>query len=85
MKVWIMTKVVVLQVQGIMFSIVWWKREYYLTIALICLRTIYAVANYLLEQGTFVTKTMRRNQLQHIQNEIVTAKPKVGEKVYYRK
>ena len=28
---------------------------------------------------------MRRNQLQHIPNEIVTAKPKVGEKVYYRR
>ena len=28
---------------------------------------------------------MRRNQQQHIPNEIVTAKAKVGEKVYYRK
>ena len=43
---------------------------------------IYATANYLLERGAFMTGTMRRNQLQHIPNEIVTAKPKVGEKVY---
>ena len=35
----------------------------------------YAAANYLLERGTFMTGTMRRNQLQHIPNEIVTAKP----------
>ena len=32
-----------------------------------------------------MTGTMRQNQPQHIPNEIVTAKPKVGEKVYYRK
>ena len=47
--------------------------------------TTYAAANYLLERGTFMTRTMRQNQLQHILNKIVTAKPKVGEKVYYRK
>ena len=47
--------------------------------------TTYAAANYLLEQGTFMTGTMRRNELQHKPNEIVTAKPKVGEKVYYQK
>ena len=32
-----------------------------------------------------MTRTMRQNQLQHIPNEIVTAIPKVGEKVYYQK
>ena len=32
-----------------------------------------------------MTGTMRRNQLQHIPNEIVTVKPKLGRKVYYRK
>ena len=47
--------------------------------------TTYAAANYLLEWGTFMTGTMRQNQLQHIPNEIVTVKPKVGGKVYYRK
>ena len=47
--------------------------------------TICATASYLLERGTLLTGTMRRNQLQHIPNEIVAAKPKVGEKVYYRK
>ena len=47
--------------------------------------TTYAAANYLLEQGTFMTGTIRWNELQHIPNEIVTAKPKVGEKVYYQK
>ena len=44
-----------------------------------------AAANYLLEQGTFMTGTMRQNQLKHMTNETVTAKLKVGEKVYYRK
>ena len=47
--------------------------------------TTCAIASYLLERGTLLTGTMRRNQLQHIPNEIVAAKPKVGEKVYYRK
>ena len=43
--------------------------------------TTYAAANYLSERGTFMTGTMRQNhQLQHMPNEIVTAKPKVGEK-----
>ena len=47
--------------------------------------TNYAVANYLLEQGTFMIRTMRQNQLKHMPNEIFTAQPKVGEKVYYWK
>ena len=38
--------------------------------------TTYAAA-----QGTFMTRTMRQNQLQHIPNKIITAKPRVGEKV----
>ena len=47
--------------------------------------TTYAAANYLLEQDTFMIETMGRNQVQHIPNEIVTAKPKVEEKVYDQK
>ena len=47
--------------------------------------TTYAAAYYLLERGTFMTGTMRQNQLQHIPNKIVTAKPKVEEKVYHRR
>ena len=47
--------------------------------------TTCATASYLLERGTLLTGTMRRKQLQHIPNEIVAAKPKVGVKVYYRK
>ena len=39
--------------------------------------TTYAAA-----RGTFMTRTMRQNQLQHIPNKIITAKPRVGEKVY---
>ena len=38
--------------------------------------TTYAAA-----QGTFMTRTRRQNQLQHIPNKIITAKPRVGEKV----
>ena len=47
--------------------------------------TTYAAASYLLERNTFLTGTMRRNQLKHLPNEIVSAKPKINEKVYYRK
>ena len=47
--------------------------------------TTYIAANYLLAQGTFMTGTMRQNQHKHMPNEIVTAKQKVGEKVYYQK
>ena len=32
-----------------------------------------------------MTGPMRRNQLKHVSHELVTAKPKVGEKVYYQK
>ena len=45
----------------------------------------YAAANYQLERGTFMTRTMRSNQLQHIPNKIFSAKPKVREKVYHWK
>ena len=45
--------------------------------------TTYAVAMYLLERNTFLTGTMRRNQLWNLPEEIVKAKPKVGEMVYY--
>ena len=46
--------------------------------------TTYAVAAYLLERGSFLTGTMRRNQLHHLPNEITTAKPKVGQKIYFK-
>lgn len=47
--------------------------------------TTYAAANLLLDQGTFLTGTMRRNQLQHLPKEISIAKPKLGESIYYRR
>ena len=47
--------------------------------------TTYAAAAYLLERGTMMTGTMRRNQLKHLPKEIATVKPKVGEKIYYSK
>ena len=31
--------------------------------------TIYVAANYLVEQGAFKTRAMRRNQLKHMSNE----------------
>ena len=46
--------------------------------------TTYAVAAYLLERGSFLTETMRRNQLHYLPNEITTAKPKVGQKIYFK-
>ena len=46
--------------------------------------TTYAVATYLLERNIFLTGTMRCNQLWNLPEEIVKAKPKVGEMVYYR-
>ena len=42
-------------------------------------------ADFLLRKGTFITGTMHRNQLKHLSKEIVSATPKVGEKIYYRK
>ena len=42
------------------------------------LLTTFAAASYLLERNTFLTGTMRRNQLKHLPNEIVS-------EVYYRK
>ena len=45
----------------------------------------YNAAYFLLGKGTFITGTMRCNQLQHLPKEIVSATPKVGEKIYYRK
>ena len=45
--------------------------------------TTYAAANYLVQPGTFMTGTMQQNQLQHIPNEIINAKPKVSTKCYY--
>ena len=43
----------------------------------------YAAAAYLLERVSFLTRTMRRNQLHHLPNEINTAKSKVGQKIYF--
>ena len=42
--------------------------------------TTYAVAKYLLERGTFMTRTMRQNQLQHIPNEIVLLSQRLEKK-----
>ena len=42
--------------------------------------TTYAAANYLLERGTFMTRTMRQNQLQHIPNEIVLLSQRLEKK-----
>ena len=46
--------------------------------------TTYAAAAYLLERGSFLTGTMCGNQLHHPPNEITTAKPKIGQKIYFR-
>ena len=46
--------------------------------------TTFTAATYLFERGTFLTGTMRRNQVKYLPNEVITAKPKVGESVYFR-
>ena len=48
------------------------------------LSTSYTAATYLLERDTYMTGTMRRNQMQHLPQEIVVGKPKVGDKIYFR-
>ena len=89
MKLPNMTEIMVLLVLGMMLSIAWWKFgklfDNYHHLLTDNWFTTYAAANYLLERGPFMTGTIRRNQLQHIPNEIVTAKPKVEETVYYQK
>ena len=47
--------------------------------------TTYNATDFLLRKGTFITRTMRRNQLKHLPKKIVSATPNVGEKIYYRK
>ena len=47
--------------------------------------TTYNAADFLLRKGTFITGTMHPNQMKHLSKEIVSATPKVGEKIYYRK
>ena len=60
MKLPNMTKVVSLLMQGMMFSIVWWKwrcHHFFMDY----LFTTYAAANYLVEWGTFMTGTIDKN------------------------
>ena len=40
--------------------------------------TTYNAADFLLHKGKFTTGTMRRNQLKHLPEEIVSATPKAG-------
>ena len=47
--------------------------------------TFAAAAAYLVQKNTYLTGTMRRNQMQHFPLEIIATKPKIDEKVYYRK
>ena len=47
--------------------------------------TTFAAAAYLLKHNTYITGRMRRNQMQCFPEEIKTAKPKLDEKIYYRK
>ena len=46
--------------------------------------TTYDLANYLRQHQTFLTRTMHRNQLKHILEEITQGKPKVVEEIYSR-
>ena len=47
--------------------------------------TTYNTADFLLCKERFITGTMHHNQLKHLAKEIVSATPKVGEKIYCRK
>ena len=47
--------------------------------------TTYSVSDFLLHKRTFINGTMHHNQLKHLTKEIVSATPRVGEKIYYRK
>ena len=43
------------------------------------------VADFLLHKGTFITGTLRCNQLKHLAKQILSATRNVGEKSYYIK
>ena len=43
----------------------------------------YAIGKFLLEHKTFMTGTMRRNQLKYLPTEVKTVKPKIGESFYF--
>ena len=47
--------------------------------------TTYSVSDFLLHKRTFINGTMHHNQLKQLTKEIVSATPRVGEKIYYRK